>query len=83
MHMGSILSFKLHRAKNKFIEEHGVPEIVVLEKDAEDFNLEGTSNHKPNGDFDGSWTRYWIGFTHETDYLFLFTIWNSHLERIE
>ena len=33
-------------------------------------NLEGTSNHKPNGDFDNSWTRYWIAFSRKTDYLF-------------
>lgn len=75
------MSFKLHSAKNRFIDEHGEPEILVLEEDTEVLNLEGTANHKPNGDFDGSWTRYWIAFTHETDYLFCsqcgIPIWNE------
>lgn len=78
---GNMMSIKLFCAKNKFTQEHREPEIIILEEDTEVLNLEGTTNHKPNGDFDGSWTRYWIAFTHETDHLFCsqcgIPIWNE------
>ena len=79
--MGSIMSLKLHQAKKKFVEEHTVPDVIKFEEKTKVLNLEGTSNHKPNGDFDGSWTRYWIAFSHETEYLFCSQcgkpIWNE------
>ena len=83
--MSKMLSFKLHKAKRKFLSEHNEPEVLTIEEKTKVLNLEGTSNHKPNGDFDGSWTRYWIAFSHETEYLFCSQcgkpIWNEENKR--
>ena len=61
-----VMSLKLFMAKEDFLSKHSNPKVLVLEKDTEVLNMEGTSNHHPNGDFDNSWTKYWIAFSEET-----------------
>ncbi len=80
-----MMSIKLIAAREEFLKEHREPKILVLDKDTDVVNMEGTSNHHPNGNFSNSWTKYWIAFTHETGGVYCAecgqAIWNDENEK--
>lgn len=60
-----VLSIRLFSAMNVFLDKNGQPKVITLGKDTQVLNMPNTSNRIPNGDFEGSWTQYWITFSKE------------------
>ena len=58
-------SLKLCKAKELFVDEHRNPNVIVLQAATEVFNIPGTANRHPNGDFEDSWTQYWLAFSEQ------------------
>lgn len=61
-----ILTSKLFSAREDFIKRHRKPNVLTLEKDTKVINMSGTSNRLPDGDFENSWTWYWMAFSKES-----------------
>lgn len=57
------LNFKFLSAREDFIKKHRDPKVLKLEKNTKVLNMSGTSNRLPDGDFENSWTQYWLAFS--------------------
>lgn len=62
----NILTSKLLSAREDFIKKHREPNVLKLEKNTKVFNMPGTSNRFPDGDFENSWTQYWLAFSNSS-----------------
>ena len=59
----NILTLRLLSAREDFIENYRKPKVLKLEKNTKVLNMPGTSNRLPDGDFENSWTQYWLVFS--------------------
>lgn len=48
--------------RDKFLEKHSTPKVVKLSENTKVTNKGNTGNRHPDG-FDGSWMKYWMGFS--------------------
>lgn len=60
-----VIALKIFVAGKEFVEKHKKPLVIKQEEDTEVLNMSDTSNRKPNGDFEDSWTQYWMAFSNE------------------
>ena len=59
------ITLRLLVAGDEFVEKHRKPQVIRLEENTEVLNMSDTSNRKPDGDFEDSWTQYWMAFSNE------------------
>lgn len=62
----NILTSGLLLAREGFIENHREPNVLKLEKNTKVLNMSGTSDRLPDGDFENSWTQYWLVFSNDS-----------------
>ena len=80
------MSMRLIAAKDEFVKKHRNPKVIKLDNDTEVINMQETENRKPEGDFEDSWTQYWLAFTEQS---FLCCsecgkpLWNKECEKSE
>ncbi len=71
------MKMQIFMARNEFLKKHSAPKVVPLSEDTKVRNMGNTGDRHPDG-FDGSWMKYWMGFS-EVDKDFVCSVDGNHI----